>query len=1089
MKNTFMKLKPKETQIKVKKKSDNNLISSKTNNKSNKFRESLFPRTSFNTNADFFSAMNLIPKSNSNKNEYNTIVQSKKLSLNIKNKNKNKINDFEKINYKYYTNRKNAIQINYKENKKLNILKDKSKENISNNILKESKSIRQSLNTNNKLQKNKLDNNNKTLDINLLSQKSNNNYEKIKKLIESSTLTINNQAKRNHKKIKQNHSNLKSYEQIKNKENIAPLNIKEIYNIQKKILPIKKHNSSTNSKYIKNGNTSNNSYNSCYNFYQNTNNIRNNINKNNYNYNRMLNTINNFEFHNYSNIYRIEEKIPEKNKFKNKKYIPIEKENINMSNLKSNCITHSKNSVQTSDIKTSNTTCIFNKEKEEIILNKILNRDNKKLIEYQKKLIQYFCKSIEDYIYISVKNKFNDFIINLKKFSIEKNSHYLLLKRLQNKSIQKNYFKDKDKTFFYKYSPQDKNGFNYSQNIIMNNSNIINYQRNGKDFQNGYFENSKTISNLNKTQSPILNGNFGKSHKYFNSTIYTNKLNSYDLLWKDNKENFNSINLKRNNLINTDIDSHDKKCETNYEKINNNNNIYIPKKLKLTNNSKITNNNSCFLNPYILNNLSLNIFSKKININNQNKKNNQSHELNNDSIKSKIAIKKYGSNDDFHNMKNITNNYNNSKFNIYKENNFDFLNNTIDKIKNRNNHKIPGKTFDTKFIERNNIYKKKLKINNSINMYSKPKLTKIRNQILGINLNLNNNSTNDIIGQYLSPNIEKNNQNLIINSNNELSNIPLSMANINHFRITYTEPRREMDLDLNNLNNNNNKFGNIQELTVNLSKNRNNGINSIYKKENIFIYSQNDFDNCRVKEYKINDINQNNSYKELNEDKNIENEAHIENEEFPLKEIIIKDVSSSDNRLNVFIKYIEIPNMNKIFQRKSIYYNVNLLKYFHIDSFYIPASYQKLIPANIYYKNYCLGNKILNNNKMKFNKILSSIIEEEEKSKAAGSVNNSLSSDEEISKNINNNYSHYFIQSIKYISTLLQSIFDDKKKDSFNKFFKTLKKIKNEAFLQGIINEKNSETLNKTKNEEKDSKEDINTNTDNKEEINTESKE
>ena len=1054
MKNTFVKLKPKETQIKVKKKSDNNLISAKINNKSNKFKESLFPRTSFNTNTEFFSAMDLIQKSNSNKNEYNSMIQSKKLSLNLKNK--NKINDFEKINYKYYTNRKNGNQIILKEGKKLNIFKDKSKENISNNILKESKSIRQSLNANNKLPKNKLDNNNKILDINLFAQKSNNSYEKIKKLIESSTLTINNQSKRNHKKIKQNHSNLKSFEQIKNKENIAPLNIKEIYNIQNKILPIKKNNSSTNSKYIKNGTTSSNSYSSCYNFYQNTNNFNNSINKNNYNYNRMLNTINNFEFHNYSNIYRIEENMTEKNKFKSKKYIPFEKENININNLKTNCITHSKNSVQTSDIKTSNKINIFNKEKE-IILNKILNRDNKKLIEYQKKLIQYFCKSIEDFIYISVKNKFNDFIINLKKFSVEKNSHYLLLKRLQNKSIQKNFFKDKDKTFFYKYSSHDdENCSNYSQNIMMNNSNVINYPRNENDLNNnGYFGNTKNMSNLNRTKSPILNDNYEKSHKYFNSTIYINKLNSYDLFWKDNKES----NLKKINLIN--IDTHDKKCETNYEKINNNN-IYIPKKLKLTNNSYI-------LNPYIINNLSPNKISQKIN--NQNKICNQSHELNNDSIKTKIAIKKYGSNDDFHNMENIANNFNNSKLNIYKENNFDFLNKTNDKIKNRNNHIIPGKTFGTEFNEKNSIYKKKLKINNSINMYSKPKLTKIRNQILGINLNLNN---NNIIGQYLSPNIDRNNnQNIIINSNNEFNNMPLSMTNQNYFRITYTEPRREADLDLNNSNNNHNhnKFGNIQELTVNLSKNRKNDINSIYKKDNIFIYSQNDFDNCRVKEYK-NDSNENNSYNELNEDKNLVNEADIENESIPLKEIIIKDVSSSDNRLNVFIKYIEIPNMNKIFQRKSIYYNINLLKYFHIDSFYIPASYQKLIPSNIYYKNYCLGNKILNSNKMKFNKILSSIIEEEEKSKAAGSVNNSLSSDEETNKN---NYSHYFIQSIKYISNLLQSIFDDKKKDSFNKFFKILKKIKNEAFLQGIINEKNSETLNKTKNEEKENKEEINT--------------
>ena len=1070
-KSTILKLKLKETQIKVKKKSDNNIISAKANNKSNKIKESLFPRTSFNNtiNSNFFSPMDLIPKISTNKNENNnTIIQSKKLSLNTKNK--NKINDFEKINYKYFTNRKNGNPINLKESKKLNILNDKSKENISNNLLKKSKSIRQSLN-NNKLQKNKIDNNSKIIDINLLKQKSNNSYEKIKKLIESSSLTISNQAKRNHKKIKQNHSNLKSFEQIKNKENISPLNIKEIYNIQKQILPIKKNNSSTNSKYVKNGNANNNnSYNSCCNFYQNTNNINNNINRNNYNYNRMLNTINNFEFHNYSNIYRIEENKSEKNKTKNKKYIILDKENININNIKSNCITHSKNSVQTSDIKSVTRKSIFNKDKQ-IILNKILNRDNKKLLEYKKKLIKYFCKSIEDFIYINVKNKFNDFIMNLKKFSIEKNSHYLLLKRLQNKSIQKNFYKDKDKTYIYKYSLQNEQSSNYDTNILMNNSNIINLKRNEKIISKGYIGNAKAISNLNRTQSPILNDDFDKSHKYFNSTIYSNNISSLDLLYKDDKENYNNqnlFNLRKNNFVN--IDSFEKKCDTIFVK-NNNNNLYIPKKLKLTNNSLNKTEYSYILNPYITNGASHSIFSKKVN--NQNKKCNQSHEIYNDSNKTKTAIKKYGSNDNFQNMHNITNNFNNSKFNIYKESNFDFLNNTNDKIKNRNNHIIPGKTFDTELAERNSIYKKKLKINNSINMYSKPKLTKIRNQILGINLNLHNNS-NDIIGQYLSPNVEKNsNQNLYVNKQ---TFIPLPLSNPQHMRITYTEPRGEIDLDSNN---NSKKFGNIQELTVNLSKNRNNNnnINSIYKnKDNIFIYSQNDFDNCRVKEYQ----NNNNAYNKINEENNLGNDADVENDEFPLNEIIIKDISSADNRLNVFIKYIEMPNIKKIFQRKSIYNNFNSLKYFQIDSFFIPASYQKLIPSNIYYKNYCLGNKILKNNKLKFNKILSSIIEEEEKSKAANSVNNSTISDEENNTN-KNNYSHYFIQSIKYISNLLQSIFDDKKKDSYHRFFKILKKIKNEAFLQGIINEKNSETLSKTKNEENDKSKEDNINTNSKE--------
>ena len=165
-----------------------------------------FTRTSFNTNTNFFTVIDLIPKTSVNKSEYNTIIQSKKLNLNLKTK--NKLNDLEKINYKYYTNRKSGNPINLKEYKKLNILKGKSKENISNNLQKEAKSIRNSINSN-KYQKNRINIKDKIVDINLLTEKANNSYEKIKKLLESSTSTINNQMKRNTKKIKQNHSTSK----------------------------------------------------------------------------------------------------------------------------------------------------------------------------------------------------------------------------------------------------------------------------------------------------------------------------------------------------------------------------------------------------------------------------------------------------------------------------------------------------------------------------------------------------------------------------------------------------------------------------------------------------------------------------------------------------------------------------------------------------------------------------------------------------------------------------------------------------------------------------------------------------------------
>ena len=1103
IKNNILKMKTKENQIKVKKKGDNNSQNLNLNKKNNKIKEPSFPRTSFNTNTNFFTVMDLIPKTSVNKSEYNTIIQSKKLNLNLKTK--NKLNDLEKMSYKYYTNRKSGNPINLKEYKKLNILKEKSKENISSNLQKEAKSIRNSMNSN-KYQKNRVNNKDKIIDINLLTEKANNSYEKIKKLIESSTSTINNnQMKRNSKKIKHNHSNLKSFEQIKQSEIYSyPLNIKELTNISKQIFPIKKNNSSTNSKYNMSANiNNNNSYNSCYNFYQKTNNINNNINKNNYNYNKMLNTINNFEFHNYSNIYKIEENYCEKNKNKINNYILFDKENININKGKSNNITNSKNSVQSSDYKKYNASGKYNsnnKEKnikdKQRILNKILNRDNKKLMEYKKKLIQYFCKGIEDFIYISVKKKFNDFIANLKQISIDKNTHHLLLKRLQNKAIQRNYFMDNDKTYFYKYSPQNENNRDYSNIIKMNNSNIINLKKNendlSKDFARGY-KGKKSIYNLNKTQSPLLNGNYEINQNFFNELNYSNNINP-DIHDKDNKENVNYLNminnynngnktnynnpsiyyLKRNKLINPNvnvgIDYQDKKSETNFEKTNNNN-VYIPKKFRLINNSEIIDmkpnenshniNNRSYISNRYLNYDTNNGISRKMS---KNKKCNQSHDLYDDTITTKIAIKKYGSNNNFQNNNINKHCYYNSNYNLYKENNLDFFNSSNDKIKNRNNHIISGKTFDSDFNERNSIYKKKLKINNTINMYSKPNPSKIRNQILDINLNLNNNH-NETIGQFLSPNVVKNNiQNLVIDPHTEFGQkpkfIPLPMSNPQYTRIAYTEPRREMNLNSNNKN----RFGNIRELTVNLSKNSNINNNKIYKnKENIFIYSQNDFDNCRVKECVTNNDENNINY--IKEETNMVNGAVEANDDYSFKEIIIKDVSSSDGRLNVFIKYVEIPHCNEKIQQKTIYQSLNSLKYFQIDNIYIPASYQSIIPSNIYYKNFCLGNRI-NNNKLKFNKILSSIIEEEEKSKAAGSANNSLISDEDKENKNINNYSHYFIQSIKYISNLLQNILDDKKKDSYYRFFKILKKIKNEAFLQGIINEKKFETLSKSKNEQ-----------------------
>ena len=1096
-KKNISKIPKRDNNIKVKKKSQNNTNIIKQYDKSNRNKEIIFNRTSFNTNSNFYTITDFIPKNLTNKNTYKTLIQAKRTNLNVKNK--NKINDFEKINYKYYINPKSSNPINLKESKKISILQDKSKENISNNFPKEIKDLRQSFNSN-KFQRNKMNNNGKIKDIHLITEKANNSFEKIKQIMEmSSIITINNNPKiKNQKNIKGNKTNIKPFDQINNNYNSFPLNMNEINNIRKKILPIKKNNSTTNSKYEINNNNNqnrigNNSYYSCYNFYQKDNNSNNNTNKNNYNYNKMLNTINNFEFHNYSNIYQIEGKMSEKNKNKSKNYILYEKENINLHKEKPKIIKN-KNLIPRSDYKKYAKNRIYTDKKNNNnnkihILEKFLNKDKNKLIEYKKKLIQYFCKVIEDFIFMSVKRNFKYFINNLNQFSVEKKSNYLLLKRLQNKAIQKNFYKEKGKTSLYNYLNPIENNSNYIDIIRMNNSNIINTSKKDdnipRDFSKGYAK-KRNIYNLNRTQSPSLMEYFNRNNEYFERTNYNldiipdienkenlNNLNR-NIFNGDKKLNYNKINLdysKRNNLINENINfdfsPEYRKSETYIQNHINNKNVYVPKKFKLINNSKISpitnnennnnsNNNSYVSSPLMNYELSHNIFSKKLS---HNKKFNQSHELYNDPVKSKIANKKFSPSDHFHKKYNTSSNYYNSNFNIYKENNIEFLNNTNDNSIQRNSRIISGKTFNTEINERNPIYQKKLKVNKILKMYSKPKSTRIRNQILDINLHLNNHS-NESISQFLSPNIEKNTySNMIINPNTDIvpkqSSFLSNFYNYNNIRIAQTEPRRELYSN----NNIKNKFGNIKELTVNLSKKNNNEIKE--SKDNIFIYSRNDFDNCLVKESE----NNNNNNDELYNENILINETNEKSYENFINEIIIKDVSSSDRRLNVFIKYIEMRNINDITKEK-LSYDVNLLKYIHIDSLTIQGTYPKKTMLNIYYKNYCYGNK-LNANKIKFNKILSSIMEEEEKSKAAGSINNSTISDEDNSKTINN-YSHFFIQSVKYFSDLLQSIFEDKKKDFYHKFFKILKKIKNEAFLQGLMNEKKYQTLNQSKIEKKE---------------------
>ena len=185
--------------------------------------------------------------------------------------NKNKLNEFKKINYnKYNTNKISGNILNLKESKKLNILIEKLKDSSPNNILNKYKRIRNTIDTH-KLIKNKINSNEKinNTHTHFFAEKIKNNYEKNKKVVESPNSTFNNIKARQKNKIKQDKINLKFTEKTTYNLISSPINFMEIANIQKRILQAKKNNSNNNTKYGKYYNKrGNNISNSCYNFYQ-----------------------------------------------------------------------------------------------------------------------------------------------------------------------------------------------------------------------------------------------------------------------------------------------------------------------------------------------------------------------------------------------------------------------------------------------------------------------------------------------------------------------------------------------------------------------------------------------------------------------------------------------------------------------------------------------------------------------------------------------------------------------------------------------------------------------------------------------------
>ena len=888
------------------------------------------------------------------------------------------------------------------------------------------------------------------------------------------------------KKMRQNKSNLGYLNRRKNNE-IRSDNIQT-----KHISTIKSSNYSSKTNLIKDSDLCN-SNNSCSNFYQ-----RENINliPNNYKEKKVLNTMNNFRYGNSVNY--TEESSSNKSPFYGNitNHEIYEDENgINYINI----IEHNfkkKNSIKSKrkkmmNINDKNSDINLNSDGK-IKINNILSLN--KLLNYKKKLIEDFCYYLEEFMFENVKHNFDNFISKLKEYGKEKYYNDLVFKRIQNNRIKKNY--NKERALSYKLFEGDNNLPLYSSNFVNENSkNNKNTDKNDKilgvyssnDLSKEYFE-KKQLNKYNKKCSPLM----GNSQR-ISKKIKTGK-NSDSISKKNSIDKYSSCSSyyinKNNTYIKKDKEKEKIRASSN-EKYKTSNNLYVPKKLKKNNDKNISysktnekqKNKKINLNTYFY------IFDphKKNNkiskVLNTETDTNKSLDLNDEMIKDKIKknfIKKQLKNSITTKSQDVSYD-NNIKINKEIENGL--LNKKIS-----NDLSISSNINSSSKLTKP-VYKKKIKISQKkSNIFQNKNLQSNKSNINKLNISDKKMTSKILSNQNInkksikSKNLNEHHKGMNLSSNdlNKLKQIKLkNSANL---------PKQNIKNDKNNKSNTNIYNGNKSDINININKEINNldisednkqinenssnmithGKLSIDKKEEKNIDNGNNIETEKdIQENKIEmdeinknkdkdkdsneiiDIN-NNNYNGMSNGKHNMNEDIDESDDNIIKEIIVKDVSTPDKRLNVFIKYIEMSKFNN----KSDTFV--LLNAFQTDSF----SFQDSKPKN-YYSNSRYGNQRKNS---KLQKILSSIMEEEEKSKAAGSVNNSVISEEEICKN--GNYSHFFIQSVKYVTNFLQSVINDKKKDLSFQFFKILKRIKNEAFLKGLMSQKNFQSVSKIKDDE-----------------------
>ena len=779
--------------------------------------------------------------------------------------------------------------------------------------------------------------------------------------------------------------------------------------------------------------------NSCYNFYNkktgssNSNSQRKDINNLN-----MFNTTNNNEYYNYNYIINS----PIENKRRKSIYDNNNKDNyeiengcdfvdfieptenskkktrnsknkmfFNENNYSNNINNMNFNSRKHKKVKSSFEICdnLFSLNNNEMKFNNIL--DINKYIQYKKKILDEFCNYLEEYIFITIKNNFDIFIYKLKEFCKQKNFHSLLLRRLQNKNSKKIFYKD-NSSLSNRYIRNNSENRLYSSLIMnKNNSNIIKntikynipIETAGRKTINDDYNTYRNAYIIEESHIGDSKYRLGKSHDKYK----VNNIDNYNVYNTNDSYNIEEFNDKRKN-INKRINN----IESYNNKINklNDNNLYIRKKFKYMNNLQLSDkknpNQKLIINNY--NHLNITENNHKIlnsEINDFNKNNN----IENDILKAKV-VKIYIKNNNI-NYQGISydNNYIRNKA-ISK----DLSNQNNDIYKNNNNTLLIENKNDFNMKPIKPIYKKKIKINRANSKIFKSK------QIP------NHNKKSEIIEG-------KNNEKKLNSYFEKKQNINLKEKDLD-----ISSEKSYKEIKSNNIKDNILEISTDKRINNDYSRDENNQISQIED-----INYENTQNNQNI-EKKIDNNQKNvnipkniNEYNILSNGDILINDDLILNNDNIIREIIVKDVCTSDKRLNVFIKYID--NYKKI---KSSNNFSHLLNIFQTDSFFLPSSISK--------------KKNKNKNKILLHNILSSIIEEEEKSKICGSVNNSDISEED---NYNGNYNNIYIQSIKYITNLLQSIFNEKERDIVFKAFKILKRIKNDAFLKGLINQKKLKKL------------------------------